>query len=118
MKKFNPNAGKLQIQGNISNYRWYPSVSPLSDGHILIVGGGELNNPIQVKTSELYNPKNEVSTSTGSVVIGNEVSPILPFLNSKILMTHRPPQMIDGWTNKRELDGDFVQGNRMSQSFL
>jgi len=114
VKKFNSKTVKWQPQGNMSDYRWYPSVSPLSDGNILLVGGGGLNNPIRVKTSELYNPKNGISTPAGQIAIGNEVSPILPLLNGKTLMTHRPPQLFDRVTNQWKLAADFVQGNRMS----
>ena len=94
--------------------RWYPTISPLSNGQVIILGGGGLNNPARVKTSEIYDPKSGISKPTGQIAIGNEVSPIVPLLNGKTLMTHRPPQLFDPTTNQWELAADFVQSNRMS----
>lgn len=96
------------------DYRWYPTVSPLPDGKVLIVGGGGLNNPIRVKTSEIYNTATGISTAVDTIAIGNEVSPIIPLLTGKTLMTHRPPQLFDPATNQWNLAADFVQSNRMS----
>lgn len=114
VKKFSPNLSKWKTQKSMLDYRWYPSVSPLSNGKILIVGGGGLNNPIRVNTAETYDPKTSNSFPTNSIAIGNEVSPILPLHNGKTMMTHRPPQLYDPSTNLWSLAGDFVQSNRMS----
>ena len=104
----------MKIQKNMFDYRWYPSVSPLPNGNILIAGGGGLSNPLRVKTSEVYNTQTSTFTRIDDIAIGNEVSPILPLHNGKTLMTHRPPQLFDPVTNEWDLAGDFVQSNRMS----
>jgi hypothetical protein len=114
IKKFDVRTNKWKTHQNMLDFRWYPSVSPLSNGHVIILGGGGLNNPIRVKTSEIYNPKSGISKPTGQIAIGNEVSPIVPLLNGKTLMTHRPPQLFDPTSNQWELAADFVQSNRMS----
>ena len=111
---FNPQIIVWQVQNDMYDYRWYPTVSPLADGKIIIAGGGGLNNPVRVKTSEVYNPQTGTFTIADTLAIGNEVSPILPLYNGKTLMTHRPPQLFDPSTNQWELAADFVQGNRMS----
>ena len=95
------------------DYLWYTTVSPLPDGKVLIVGGGGLNNHIRVKTSEIYNTATCISTAVDTIAIGNEVSPIIPLLTGKTLMTHRPPQLFDPATNQWHLAADFVQSNRM-----
>lgn len=113
-KSFNSQVPQWQMQSDMSDYRWYPTVSPLPDGNILIAGGGGLNNPVRVKSSEVYNPQTGNYTITDTLAIGNEVSPILPLHNGKTLMTHRPPQLFDPATNQWDLAADFVQSNRMS----
>jgi len=114
VKKFDVRTTKWKTQQNMLDFRWYPTVSPLSNGQVIILGGGGLNNPIRVKTSEIYDPKSGISKPTGQIAIGNEVSPIVPLLNGKTLMTHRPPQLFDPTTNQWELAADFAQSNRMS----
>jgi len=98
-----------KLNGN----RWYPSTITMADGRVLTIGGGNENNPQRSKTSELFDPVTLTSTTVDSVVVGNEVSPILRLYNGKVLMTHRPPQLFDPATNQWDLTGTFVQGPRM-----
>lgn len=114
VKTFDTKNQKWQFQKNMIDYRWYPSVSPLANGKVLIAGGGGLDNPVRVKTSEVYDTKTGISIPVDNLAIGNEVSPIVPLLTGKTLMTHRPPQLFDPSTNQWELAADFVQSNRMS----
>ncbi|HOY03944.1 MAG TPA: DUF1929 domain-containing protein [Saprospiraceae bacterium] len=95
------------------DYRWYPAMTQLADGRLLIVGGGGLNNPVRVNTSELYDPYTGETEWADTVAIGMEQSPILMLYNGKALMTFRPPQLFDPLTGQWELAADFVQGNRM-----
>ncbi|MBL7780787.1 MAG: DUF1929 domain-containing protein [Saprospiraceae bacterium] len=95
------------------DYRWYPSMTQLADGRLLIVGGGGLNNPLRVNTSELYDPLTGQTEWADTVAIRMEQSPILTLYSGKALMTFRPPQLFDPATQQWELAADFVQGNRM-----
>jgi hypothetical protein len=99
---------------NMLDYRWYPTVTKLADNKILIAGGGGLNNPVRVNTSEIYDPATGISQWTDNIAIGNEVSPMVLLYNGSVLMTHRPPQLFNPSTNQWSLADDFVQGNRMS----
>ena len=114
VKTFDAKNKEWRRHTNMIDYRWYPTVSPLANGKILIAGGGGLNNPVRVKTSEVYDTKTGISIPVDTLSIGNEVSPIVPLLNGRTLMTHRPPQLFDPSTNQWELAADFVQSNRMS----
>lgn len=114
VKTFDAKNQVWQLQKKMIDYRWYPSVSPLANGKVLIAGGGGLDNPVRVKTSEVYDTKTGISIPVDNLAIGNEVSPIVPLLTGKTLMTHRPPQLFDPSTYKWELAADFVQSNRMS----
>ncbi|MEO5906346.1 MAG: hypothetical protein ABIQ11_06450, partial [Saprospiraceae bacterium] len=113
VKTFDPETEQWKYLSNLRDYRWYPSVAPLYDERLLVVGGGGLENPKRVKTSEVYDPATGNSIDADTVKFGNEVSPILPLYNGKILMTHRPPQLFDPETMQWDLAADFVQGNRL-----
>ncbi|HLF62192.1 MAG TPA: galactose oxidase-like domain-containing protein [Saprospiraceae bacterium] len=113
VKTFDEGTGQWEYLSNLLDYRWYPSLAPLYDGKVLIVGGGGLNNPVRVKTSEVYDPMTGDSEPADAILYGNEVSPIIPLFTGKILMTHRPPQLFDPLTFQWELADDFVQGNRL-----
>lgn len=113
IKQFEYATQSWQPLPNMLDYRWYPSLTQLSDGKLLIVGGGGLNNPIRVNSSELYDPIAGTTLLADTVAIRMEQSPILTLYNGKALMTFRPPQLFDPFTKQWELAADFVQGNRM-----
>lgn len=117
VKIFDPVTELWQYQPDMLDARWYPSLAPLYDERLLIVGGGDLNtslpNAMRTKTSEVLDPATGITVVTDTVHFGNEVSPILPLFTGKILMTHRPPQLFDPETLQWELAADFVQGNRL-----
>ncbi len=117
VKILDPVTELWQYQPDMLDARWYPSLAPLYDNRLLIVGGGDLNtslpNAMRTKTSEVFDPATGITVVTDTVHFGNEVSPILPLFTGKILMTHRPPQLFDPETLQWELAADFVQGNRL-----
>ncbi|MBK8923739.1 MAG: DUF1929 domain-containing protein [Saprospirales bacterium] len=113
IKQFDLAAQTWQSLPLMLDYRWYPSMTQLADGRLLIVGGGGLNNPVRVKTSELYDPIAGTTEWADTVAIGMEQSPILTLYSGKVLMTFRPPQLFDPVTEQWDLAADFVQGNRM-----
>ncbi len=113
VKTFDPVTSTWEVHPDLTDYRWYPTMVPLPDGTLLTVGGGGLQNPIRVKTSELMDPATMTWSPAGDIAIGNEVSPIVLLFNGKALMTHRPPQLFDPAMKQWSLAADFVQGNRM-----
>jgi hypothetical protein len=113
IKQFDLAAQTWQSLPLMLDYRWYPAMTQLADGRLLIVGGGGLNNPVRVKTSELYDPIAGTTEWADTVAIGMEQSPILTLYSGKVLMTFRPPQLFDPVTEQWELAAEFVQGNRM-----
>jgi len=101
-------------QNGLMDFRWYPSMTQLADGNLLIIGGGGLDNPTRVRTSEVYNPLTFTTTQVGDIAIGNEVSPSVLLYTGEILMTHRPPQLYNPNAAQWRLAADFMQGNRMA----
>ena len=114
MKQYNVFTKTWQILPLMLDYRWYPSMTQLADGRLLITGGGGLNNPVRVNTTELYDPLTGQTEWVDTIAIRNEQSPILTLYSGKALMTFRPPQLFDPVTEQWDLAADFVQGNRMS----
>jgi Domain of unknown function (DUF1929)/Carboxypeptidase regulatory-like domain len=112
VKTFDPESLTWQVQPDLNDYRWYPTMVPLPDGELLTVGGGGLNNPVRVNTAEVMDPATMTWSPVGEIAIGNEVSPIVMLYTGKALMTHRPPQLYDPGTQTWSLAGDFVQGDR------
>ena len=113
VKTFDPTTEEWTNQPELFDYRWYPTATLLSNGKILVTGGGGLDNPVRVNSSELYNPTNFTSESVGNIEIGNEVSPIVLLYDGRAFMTHRPPQLFSPETTDWTLAADFVQSDRM-----
>ena len=113
MKQYNSFAKTWEPLPNMLDYRWYPSMTQLANGRLLITGGGGLNNPVRVNTTELYDPLTGQTEWVDTIAIRNEQSPILTLYSGKALMTFRPPQLFDPVTKQWDLAADFVQGNRM-----
>lgn len=117
VKTFDPATGLWPFQPDMLDFRWYPTLAPLYDERLLIVGGGDKNtgasNQKRTNTSETYDPKTGATGWTDTLKTGNEVSAIVPLFTGKILMTHRPPQLFDPTTLQWELAADFAQPDRM-----
>ncbi len=114
VKTYDPVASKWVVRPDLTGARWYPSMVPLSDGSLLAIGGGNENNPVRSKTSEIMDPLTMKWTQVGDIAIGNEVSPIVQLYTGEVLMTHRPPQLYNPSSKTWRKAGDFVQGNRMA----
>lgn len=117
MKTFDPVTGQWLYEPDMLGFRWYPTLAPLYDEQLLIVGGGDQNtgssNAKRNKTSEVYNPATGITQLADTVKFGNEVSAVVPLMTGKVLMTFRPPQLFDPVTLQWDLAADFVQGNRL-----
>jgi hypothetical protein len=97
----------------LNDARWYPSLAPLPGGGFLTMGGGGLDNPVRIRSTEVLDPVTLRWRRVGDLAIGNEVSPVVLLFTGEVLMTHRPPQLYDPATEQWRLAGDFVQGPRM-----
>lgn len=113
VKTYDPSTQTWQTLPDMIGNRWYPTMTRLVNGKLLIIGGGGLGNPIREKTSELYDLSTGASQLVDSLVIGNEVSPIVMLYNGNVMMTHRPPQLFNPATNQWNTGTDFLQGNRL-----
>jgi hypothetical protein len=117
VKTFDPRTEQWTVQPDINDYRWYPSMTQLADGELVLIGGGGRDNPIRVRTSETMDPATLLWQPAGDIATGNEVSPTVLLYTGEILMTHRPPQLYNPTTRTWRLAADFVQGNRMPNGY-
>jgi hypothetical protein len=88
-------------------------MEPLTDGKLLITGGGTQLNPQRTNSTEIYDLATGTSVMVDTTAIPQEQSPILMLYNGKVMMTHRPPQLYDPPTQQWDACADFLQGNRM-----
>lgn len=113
VKTFNPVGQTWTPLPNMLDNRWYPSMTRLSNGKLLVVGGGGLQNPVRLNTSELYDYITGTSQYTDTAAIPNEQSPIVVLFSGKAMMTHRPPQLFEPVSIQWDTAADFLQRNRM-----
>lgn len=114
VKSYDPTTDTWRIERDMTDYRWYPTMVQLPDGEILAAGGGGLQNPRRVNTTEVLDPRAMTWTRAGTIAIGNEVSPVALLFTGEVLMTHRPPQLYNPSTRRWRRARDFLQGNRMA----
>ncbi|MDZ4724456.1 MAG: galactose oxidase-like domain-containing protein [candidate division Zixibacteria bacterium] len=92
--------------------RWYPALSRLHDGKLLIMGGGQTPDAARTKTCEIYNPETNSYTYTDSMLNSAEFTPSLLMLNGEVLRTWYPPQIYSPMTGTWRTTGQLVQQNR------
>jgi hypothetical protein len=112
VKTYDPVTNKWEFQPDVLDACWYPTLVQLPQGQLLITGGGGLQNPKRINTSEIMNPATRTWSYTDTTVIGNEVSPIVLLKSGEVLMTHRPPQLYNQGSGKWRLASPFVQSPR------
>ena len=102
-----------QPKPDMIGYRWYPTMTRLTDGKLLVTGGGTQANPARTNTTEIYDPVTGTSQAVDTTAIPQELSPIVMLNDGHVLMTHRPPQLYNPSTQQWNTAADFLQGNRM-----
>ena len=112
VKTFDATTGRWAVLPELTAARWYPTLVQLANGELLAAGGGGLQNPVRIATSEVCDPRSMTWSPAGDITVGNEVSPVVLLRNGEVLMTHRPPQRFDPRTRTWRAAADFVQSNR------
>jgi hypothetical protein len=84
VKTFDATVNQWTPQPELADGRWYPTLVPLTDGRVLAVGGGGVNNPTRVNTSEVLDPSTMQWSPVGNISIGNEVSPVVLLFTGEV----------------------------------
>lgn len=92
--------------------RWYPGMARLSDGSLLVMGGGTRPNAARTNTCERFDLVAQNWSFTGSMVNPTEFPPCALLYTGEVLATWWPPQLYNVTTGQWRTTGSFVQPNR------
>lgn len=95
VKSFNTFTGQWSIQPSLNQQRWYPGLARLSDGGLLVCGGGQSPNAQRTATCERWNPVTRNWTLTTSMSQPSEYSPMALLSTGEVLKTWFPPELYD-----------------------
>src|SRR6266850_3003237 len=90
--------------------RWYPGMVRLPDERLLVMGG-ELNDPGYGRTNgcEIYDPRSNSWSLTGSFNLPTEVPPALLLYTGEVLKTWRYPELYNISSGTWRAAGSMVQ---------
>ena len=92
--------------------RWYPGMTRLSDGSLLVMGGGQCCDAARTNTAERFNLATRTWTYTGSMINPAEFPPSALLYTGEVLITWSPPQLYSPTTGQWRLTGNFNQSDR------
>ncbi|MEW5987327.1 MAG: galactose oxidase-like domain-containing protein [Chloroflexota bacterium] len=92
--------------------RWYPGLARLSDGRLLLFGGGQQPNAIRTASCEILDPRRRRTRRTGSLVKAGGFGPAMLLYTGEVLCTWDPPQLYNPATGQWRATGQFVQPSR------
>src|SRR5262249_29902677 len=84
---FNPSTGTFTATGSMTISRTYHTATLLSDGRVLIAGGGQDIGALGVASAELYDPMSGRFTSTGSMSEGRRGHTATLLIDGTVLVT-------------------------------
>lgn len=114
VKSYNPVSDSWQTMAELqlSAGRYYPGLARLSDGALLIMGGGMAPDAARTNTCELFDPATETWSFTGSMFNGTDYPPSALLYTGEVLATWWPPQLYNPTNGQWRLTGDFNQPDR------
>ena len=92
--------------------RWYPGLTRLADGSLLVMGGGTCCSATRTDTAERYDLASQTWRYTGSMINPCEFPPSALLYTGEVLATWSPPQLYNPDTELWRLTGNFNQPNR------
>ncbi|MCH8824865.1 MAG: DUF1929 domain-containing protein [Planctomycetes bacterium] len=92
--------------------RWYPGLTRLADGSVLVMGGGQAPDASRTDTAERFVLETETWEYTGSMVDPVEFPPSALLYTGDVLATWSQPQLYDVITGIWSVTGNFTQPNR------
>ena len=114
VKNFTPVSDTWQRLADLQHApgRWYPGMTRLSDGSLLVMGGGQCCNAARTNTAERFNLTTRTWTYTGSMINPAEFPPSALLYTGEVLITWSPPQLYNPTTGQWRLTGNFNQPDR------
>ena len=114
VKNFTPVSDTWQRLADLQHApgRWYPGMTRLSDGALLVMGGGQCCNAARTNTAERYDLATRTWSYTGSMMNPAEFPPSALLYTGEVLITWSPPQLYSPTTGQWRPTGNFIQPNR------
>ncbi len=92
--------------------RWYPGLTRLADGSLLVMGGGTCCSAARTDTAERFDLASQTWRYTGSMRNPCEFPPSALLYTGEVLATWSPPQLYNPDTEQWRFTGNFNQTNR------
>ena len=96
----------------LSAGRWYPGLARLSDGSLLVMGGGTRPSAARTATCERFDLVSQTWRYTGAMRNPCEFPPSALLYTGEVLATWWPPQLYNPATEAWRFTGGFVQPRR------
>jgi len=109
VKSWSRAAGWLRLQDLLHpRGRWYPGLARLSDGTLLVMGGGQRPDASRTNTCELFDQSTRTWRTTGSMGQAVEYPPAGLLHDGRVLRTWGSPEVYDPATGSWAPTGSFV----------
>ena len=107
------NTNSWVYYADMNTGRWYPGMVRLPDERLLVLGG-ELNDPGYGRTNgcEIYNPRSNSWTLTGSFNLPTEIPPALVLFTGEVLKTWRYPELYNISSGTWRAAANMIQPRR------
>jgi hypothetical protein len=112
VKAYDPASDSWERWPDLNEARWYPTVTRLPDGRLLVTGGGQPPDARRTDTAEILDPATQRAMPTGRMLNPAEFGPSVLLFDGRVLRSWWPPQVWHPSTGKWQAIGPFVQPDR------
>ena len=112
VKLYDPATDTWRRGPDMNSPRWYPTLTRLPGGRLLVTGGGLPPDARRTDTAEIYDPETGRWTLTGKMLNPAEFGPSVLLFTGEVLRSWWPPQLYDLGSGQWRATGDFVQADR------
>lgn len=112
VKAYDPASNTWERLPDMNQARWYPTLTRLADGGLLVTGGGQPPDARRTDTGEVFDPDTQRWTPTGRMLNPAEFGPSVLLFTGEVLRGWYPPQLWNPQTGRWRATGDFVEPDR------
>ncbi|MCZ6766060.1 MAG: DUF1929 domain-containing protein [bacterium] len=114
VKQYVPGSDSWNVLPDVQHTlgRWYPGLTRLADGSLLVMGGGTCCSAVRTDTAERFDLVSQTWSYTGPMLNPCEFPPSALLYTGEVLATWSPPQLYNTDTEQWRFTGNFKQSNR------